>query len=251
MKHTYIGFIFIIILFTSCATTEKITYLQDRHPDNVKTNELIKTVTLKDFQYKIQPSDRLHLNIFSLTDEKINFFKNPEMDVLVDANGQIELPVIGLVTLSGMSIKEAEEKLKKVTSEYLKSPSVSIKLLNFNYTIIGEVNKQGSFNAIDPKINILEAIGQAGGLTENANRENIRIIRNENSKNGTTAKVYKINLLEDNSLVSPNYFLQSNDIVLVNPLKANAARQQRISNLSLVVSLATSAGFLIYQLFRK
>ena len=234
MKFIYSTFSLIILfLFFSCASPKTIILLQDEKSDNIKVNELVKTVRLQESQYKLQPSDRLGLNIFSLTDEKINFLKDPKMEVVLDNKGQIELPVIGFVTVSGLTISEAEQKLKTVTSEYLKSPSVSIKLLNFNVTIIGEVTSQGTFTSTEPRINILEAIGKAGGLTENANRENIRIVRNENN----TAKIYTINLLEDNALLSPNFFLQPNDVLLINPVRTQTQNQQKTATIGLVISV--------------
>jgi polysaccharide export outer membrane protein len=202
---------------------------------------------LQESQYKLQPADRLKLNIFSLTDEKINFIKEPEVEVVLDSKGQIELPVIGFVTISGLTLREAEQKLKTVSSEYLKSPSISIKLLNFNFTVIGEVSQQGSFNSTETRLNVLEAIGKAGGLTENANRENIRIVRTENN----SAKIYQFNILEDNSLQSPNYFLQPNDIVLVSPLKSNSRSQQRTATIGLVVSVISVVTSVLYLVFRK
>ena len=109
----------------------------------------------------------------------------------------------------------------------------TLKLLNFNITVIGEVTNQGTFLLTEPRANILEAIGKAGGLTENANRENIRILRNENN----TAKIYRLNLLEDNALLSPNFFLQPNDVVLINPLRSTTQNQQRTATLGLVISV--------------
>lgn len=185
------------------------------------------------------------LNIFSLTDERINFIKEPELEVVIDNNGQVDLPVIGKVAVSGLTVREAEEKLKAAATDYLKSPRISVKLLSFNYTVIGEVEKQGSFNATEPRVNILEAIGQAGGLTENANRASVRIIRNEND----TARIYRVNLLEDNTLLSPNYYLKPNDVVLIDPLKSNAVRQNRTATIGLIISVISSASFLLWQIF--
>ena len=234
MKLIYLLFsLFIISFFSSCTSTRNISYLQDEKSDNIKANDLIKTMRLQESQYKLQPSDRLLLNIFSLTDEKINFIKDPEMEVVLDSKGQVELPVMGFITISGLTIREAEQKIETVASKYLRSPNITIKLLNFNITVIGEVTNQGTFLLTEPRANILEAIGKAGGLTENANRENIRIVRNENN----TAKIYRLNLLEDNALLSPNFFLQPNDVVLINPLKSTTQNQQRTATLGLVISV--------------
>ena len=92
---------------------------------------------------------------------------------------------------------------------------------------------QGTFLSTEPRINILEAIGKAGGLTENANRENIRIVRSENN----TAKIYTVNLLEDNALLSPNFFLQPNDVLLINPVRSQTQNQQKTATIGLVISV--------------
>ncbi len=248
MKLIYsIACLIMLICTVSCTSTKKITYLQDEKSDNIKANELIKTIKLQESQYKLQPSDRLLLNIFSLTDEKINFLKKPDIEVMVDTKGQVEIPVVGFVTISGLTINEAEQKLKTVLTEYLKSPNVSMKLLNFNVTVIGEVMNQGTFLSTEPRLNILEAIGKAGGLSENANRENIRIVRNENS----VAKIYTLNLLEDNTLLSPNFFLQPNDVVLINPVRSLAQKENTTATIGLVFSVISVISTALFFAFRN
>jgi polysaccharide export outer membrane protein len=96
-------------------------------------------------------------------------------------------------------------------------------------------------------VNILQALGQAGGFTENANRETIRIIRNENG----TARIYQLNLLEDNSISSANFFLQPNDIVLVNPVRAITQRQERLALFGLGMSIISSISFIVWQIVRN
>ena len=248
MKLIYsIACLIMSIWIVSCTSTKKITYLQDEKSDDIKVNELIKTIKLQESQYKLQPTDRLLLNIFSLTDEKINFLKKPDVEVMLDNKGQVEIPVVGFVTISGLTITEAEQKLKIVLTEYLKSPSVSIKLINFKVIVIGEVMNQGTFLSTEPKLNILEAIGKAGGLTENANRQNIRIVRTENN----VAKIYAMDLLEDNALLSPNFFLQPNDVVLVNPLKSLAQREKTTATIGLVFSVISVVSTALFFAFRN
>src|SRR5687768_15098445 len=100
MKLIYsIRYVFIVALLYACTSTKSINYLQDNKSDNTKAQELVKTMRLQESQYKLQPTDRLLLNIFSLTDEKINFLKEPLLEVVLDSKGQVELPVMGLVTI--------------------------------------------------------------------------------------------------------------------------------------------------------
>lgn len=238
--------IFSVTLF-SCGSTKDLILLQNNTADNVKAQELVKSIQLQEKQYKLRQTDRLMLHIVSLTDEKVNFLKEPQIELVVDAKGNIELPVIGAIPVAGLSIKEAEDKVAKTSAEYLRSPSVRIKLMNFSYTVIGEVLRQGTFISPEPRVNLLEALGQAGGLTENANRRNIRIVRNENN----TAKIYQLDLLEDNSLNSQNFFLTPNDVVMINPRKATMSRQDRLGMIGLSVGLLTSLTFLFTNLLNN
>jgi polysaccharide export outer membrane protein len=245
------GFIFLLsVLFLSCTSTQQLTYLQDQKRDNEKINDLVKTVRLQEMQYKFQPFDRIQVNISSSADEKLNFIKVPQFETVVDQNGRIDLPgVTEGIIVSGLTMKQAEQKMDTLLARKysLTGAFVTLKLLNFNYTVIGEVVSQGTFNTEDPRINVLQAIGTAGGLTENANRENIRIVRSENN----TAKIYQINILEDNTLQSPNFFLQPNDIVLINPLKSRAQTQQRTATIGLVISVISVVTSMIYLVFRN
>ena len=245
------AFVLALICLTflySCGSPKRLIYLQDDKADNIKTDQLVKTLRLQEDNYKLRAGDRLMLNVFSLTDERINFLKDkPEFELAVDNKGQIEVPVVGFIDVNGLTMREAEARIKEKSTGFLKNPSVSIKLLNFNFTVIGEVASQGSFVSTEPRVNLLEAIGKAGGLTENANRETIRVIRNENN----SAKIFRVNLLEDNSITGQTYFLQPNDIVLVDPIKANSLRQERVATVGLVISIISSLSFIVYQVLNN
>ncbi|KAA5548780.1 polysaccharide biosynthesis/export family protein [Adhaeribacter rhizoryzae] len=232
-----------LLLISSCNSGKKLILLQDQQADALnQQNELIKSFTLKEADYLIKEEDRMMINIFSMTEERFNFLQDrPDVEVTVDSKGQIDLPVIGLVKVSGLTIANAEKKIKTAATDYLKNPRIAIKLLNFNYTVIGEVGRQGTINALDPKINVLEAIGQAGGFTEFADRGNVRLIRSENGK----ANIYQLNVLEDNLLLSEKFFLQPNDVILVNPTKKRTTNQERLSTISIILSIVTSLSFVL------
>lgn len=233
----------VVILMASCTSSKKLILLQDQQADALNTrNELIKSFSLKEAEYLIKENDRLLINIFSMTEERFNFLsERPDVEVKVDNKGQVDLPVIGLVKVGGLTLNGAEKKVKTAAGDYLKNPRIAIKLLNFNYTVIGEVGRQGTINVVDPKVNVLEAIGQAGGFTQFADRENVRIIRQENGK----ANMYHINVLEDNLLLSDKFFLQPSDVILVNPTKKRTTNQERLSTLSIILTIATSISFIL------
>src|SRR5688572_24736511 len=95
----FIACCFLVCLF-ACTSTKNITYLQDEKSDNLKPDELLKSIRLQEDAYKLQPADRLGLKVFSLTDEKINFLKDPELELTIDSKGQVEIPVVGGVVIS-------------------------------------------------------------------------------------------------------------------------------------------------------
>ena len=230
------------LLTCSCMSTKKLTYLQDSETDLAPDQDyMVKDMLLKAVPYRLKPHDRLQINIFSLTEEKLNFIKKPEMELRVDDAGQVRLPVIGGIHVAGLTIDGTEEKIKRTAAEFLRSPEVSVKLLNFNITVLGEVYKQGTFTIAESNINVMEAIGHAGGVTDNANMKTIRIIRNDND----TAKIYRVNLLEDNLLSSSRYYLQPNDIVIVNAVRAKASGQQRLAIIGLVISVLSSMAWFL------
>ncbi|QHT65773.1 polysaccharide export protein [Rhodocytophaga rosea] len=240
-------FCLLIFSIASCISGKKLVNLQDNEADIINSGkEVGKTFKLKDTEYHLRSGDRIMVRIFSLTQEKFNFFGAPEIELKLDKQGRVELPVLGYIQVGGLTIRETEEKLKELSIDYLKSPTISIKLTNFSFTILGEVNQQGTYTATEAKVNLLEALGRAGGLTDFADRANIRIIRHENE----TAKIFKLNVLEDNVLLSDQYFLQPNDIVMVDPLKAKNVRQNQMSTISVIVSVAASISLILFQILK-
>ncbi len=231
------------VVAIACISNKKLTILQDQKADKIEYGH-VKSFELKDKEYRLKPGDILSVEVFSLTQEKFNFLGTPKLELSVDAEGNVELPVVGNLKVVGLTLGETQQKMKTLTEEYLKDPKVSVKLVNFNFTVLGEVGLQGRFTASNAKLNILEALGQAGGLSDYANRSNIRIIRHEKGQ----AHVIYVNLLEDNILLSTDYFLEPNDIVMVDPLRAKNVRQQQLGTVSLVFSLLTSVSFLLFQL---
>jgi polysaccharide export outer membrane protein len=242
-----IFFFFLLqVLIAACIPNRKLIYLQDQKADLEPKNSVVKSFPLKNTDYKLKPGDIISAEVFSLTQEKFNFLGAPKLELNVDSQGNVELPVVGSLQVAGLTLQETQEKMKNLTTEYLKNPKISVKLINFNFTILGEVEAQGKYTVTNAKLSILEALGIAGGLTDYADRARIRIVRQEKDN----ANIVYIDLLEDNILLSENYFLQPNDVVMVDPLKAKNTRQQQLGTASLVFSLVTSVAFLLTQILR-
>jgi polysaccharide export outer membrane protein len=141
---------------------------------------------------------------------------------LVDNQGCIEFPVIGTIEVGGLTKSMCEKLLHDKIKPYLnaaENPVVTVRMSSYSISVLGEVARPGSYQVSREKINILEALAQAGDLTIYGVRENVKLIR-EDAKG--KKQIYHINLNDANLLTSPYYYLQQNDIVYVEPNKVKA-----------------------------
>jgi polysaccharide export outer membrane protein len=155
---------------------------------------------------------------------------------IIDEEGALELPYIGKVMLSGLTLPAAEALVKEKLKGYFETPVVRIQLLSFNFTILGEVKKEGRYTAFDPNATIIDAIALADNLNDYADRSKIKIIRTQ----GNTAKVYYVNTLAEDLLGQPGFYLQPNDVIIVPPLKARYAGKYVVPNYTLGISILTA-----------
>jgi polysaccharide export outer membrane protein len=233
-----------------------VQYLQkdDVNNKNMPKDSIVRFHKIESYDYRIQPYDILYFDAQSLTDEEFDFLKLMNTSatggsavglslsgIMVDDNGFIKLPVIGRLLAEGKTLFDLEEEIEKISIEYIDDPQIKIRLLNFRFTVLGEVNRDGSFSSLAPRVSIPEAIGLAGGITELADRANVKIIRQE----GDTAKVFYVNLLDEDLVSSPFYYVHQNDIIVVPPLTQRTFRRYFQQNLGLFVSTLSTVLLII------
>lgn len=210
------------ILFSSCSK-RNLVYFSDL-PKSTDFNTPIKNYSAP----RIQQDDILSVSVSSLNPESNVLFNNVLLPstgntnviadkinegYLVDKNGFINFPVIGKVSLAGLTKEQATEKMTDLIKAHVKNPIVNIRFLNFKVTVIGEVSKPATFTIPTEKITILEALGLAGDMTAYGKRENVLIIREKDGIRSTS----RVNLNNKDVLSSPYFYLQQNDIVYVEP----------------------------------
>ncbi|MFW5759905.1 MAG: polysaccharide biosynthesis/export family protein [Cyclobacteriaceae bacterium] len=156
---------------------------------------------------------------------------------VLDDQGQLELPEIGTVTLSGLTMEQAEDSIRAKLLGYFETPMVRIQLLNFHFTILGEVEVEGRYTAFDPKFNMFDAFMLAGNLTEFADRSNIKIVRT----NGDKKEIIYLNTLDENLLAAEYFYLQPNDLIVVPPLTVRTTRNYTLPSTSTIISIVTAA----------
>ncbi|MFN3840957.1 MAG: polysaccharide biosynthesis/export family protein [Cyclobacteriaceae bacterium] len=237
------------ILLSSCVTNKKYVLLQedDVNKKNLPKDTVIRTYDMKTYEYRIQPEDNISVRFESLTPAELDIFNqsvqgNMNFNItqgnalligdLVDPNGEISFPVIGKVKVAGLTIYEVQEKLQGLANEYLKSPVVKVRLINFRITILGEVKQEGTITLVNNRVSLIEAIGLAGGLTDLADKRNIKLIRQEGGK----AEVRYLDLLNENLVNKPEYFVYQNDILIVPALRQRPYQTYFGRNLSLFIS---------------
>lgn len=234
----------LLILLQSCVSKKEILYLQDID-SNPAQQVLTNTTTL-------QPNDILKIDIGALIPEAaLPYNKIPVSNIqtannlevmklegyLVSATKTIQFPVLGELSVAGKSTADLEVDIKNrlETGGYLLNPSVTVRLLNAKVTILGEVKQPGTFTFTENNISLLQALGLAGDLTINGDREDVILIREADGKRSTT----HLNLTQSTWLNGPYQNIQPNDVLVVNPNAAKVKSAAFFGSASSFVAIAS------------
>lgn len=234
VKFYKISGIVAAIFFASCTNTKNIVYF-----DDVKDTTFYSTGDNN--PTPLQPNNILSINISSANAEaSIPFNQNSNYGnrattatgssteaggYLINADGNILLPVLGSVKAAGLTKKQLQENITNLilSKKLLVNPLVEIRLLNYEVTVLGEVARPTVITVPSENISLLKAIGLAGDLTIYGKRENVLLIRDEGGKK----KTRHINLNSPDFFNSPYYYLQPNDVVYVAPNKTKMLQATR------------------------
>ena len=240
----YIHIIFTFVLIVSC-TSEKVLFKDI--PENISIKVPEAVITYGDLiDVKISSLTNHSTSIFSpIAMDKIGTIRDAEarkLDAyLVDSSGNIDIAYIGKIKAYGLTCSSLSDSIKNKLLEFVKTPSVSTKILNFRVSILGQVASPGTFDVIDQNMSFTELISRAGDFSKNADPTNVMVIRNVNNKI-TTAY---IDLTSFEFFNSEYYFLKQNDKVYVRPDHASLAFDFGIFRNAGALSLLTSIIILI------
>lgn len=257
MKDKILIILSTVLLLSSCATVKDIAYFQNKlvdHPEKIDKHAGIV----------IQPKDQLSIVVSSRNPELVAMFNLTTVQYqmgseitgnaggqrllgyVVDNDGNIDFPVLGLIHVAGLTRWELSELIKKqlVEKQYLTDAVVTVEFMNFKVSVIGEVTSPGTYNIQGDKVTILQAISMARDLTIYGQRQNVSVIRERDGER----TIYEIDLRDVDLFKSPAYYLQQNDIVYVQP-NENKARQSTVDDKGLrMTSIFVSGGSLLVSL---
>lgn len=261
MKKFAFALMAVLLLFTSCHTSEKVLYLQD-----ITAQEQFTTQTAQALQLK--PGDKISVIVTSSATPQIaqqfnlpivtiqagattNSYNNQLSLYTLDENGDIDIPTLGRVKLANLTRTQAADKIQALLRDgRLRDAVVTISAYDQYVTVLGEVARPGRVTINHDYMTLLDALGQAGDLTIQGRRDQVKVIRQE----GNETKTYFVDLRSKSLFNSPAYNLRQNDVIYVSPNNVRIGQStnndnsvRSISTWLSVSSVLISLGILIFR----
>lgn len=219
-----------LLIFVSCIPNKKLVYFPDPDFNTQTPVDIVNTRQV----YQLQPRDVLSVRVKTLDSESAAYFNIQAENgwqnfndislylngYSINEEGYITLPEVGDIAVAGLTLSDAQERIQEAMSEYLNNATILVKLVSFKITVLGEVRNPGYYYVYNDQATVLEGLGLAGDLTDFGNRENITLIRQTQS--GSQAIL--LNMKDPELIASEYYYLQPNDAIYVQPLKAKNTR---------------------------
>jgi len=250
MKYYKILALLLILSMVSCISQKKMIYMQDVSDNKKYINLYTRALEITE-AYKIQPRDYVYIRVltpdeavaslYNLNAGLINTYSMSDpgsmryQSYLVSDEGEIDFPYIGKIKVVDLTIKEIKAKMQKILKNHIDTFTLQVQLTHTQFTILGEVNRPGQYNMSKDQLTIFEAISVAGDLTIYGKRKRVKILRP--STEGT--KIITIDLSDLNLVDSQNYYVQPNDLIYIEPIKAQMWGFGESFSLSLLTSLIT------------
>ena len=238
--------VLVAFVFASCSTKNQLVYLKDSDKHNT-----FSKLDYSSLNNNIEVGDILKIDIQTIVPEAaIPYNKITSSNVqsqnldllkldgfLVDDFKMINYPVLGKISVEGLSENQLESKITQLLLDgnHLTNPTVKVRRVNSKFTVLGEVRSPGTYSYYDKNLNIFQALGYAGDLTIDGKRKDIRLIREENGNR----EIYKIELTEAELLNRPILYIKNNDVLIVNPSFSKVKSAGFIGSPASVASLAS------------
>lgn len=236
----------VVLLYQSCVPARQLRYFNENGAQAPVVNPRT--------QKSIAPFDKLYIKVWSIDEQTSQIFNITEemrlgsygggsiIGYIVDESGNINFPFVGNISVANLTTAQAAERIQKALSDYVSNISVSVKYIDNQVTVMGEVTRQGVYNFTQDKITIYEAIGLGGGITRYGDRKNIVLTRHIGEK----ITHYKLNLSDSRIATRDYYYVLPNDIIIVEPLKAISTSYSNITYTTILSSITTLIAVLLF-----
>ena len=217
----------VVLIGSSCGVKKKRVILRD-----VKTSVEAKGVDRSqalEYEHVLRPDDKVLINFFnhpelstgsiftlSGVDRNVSGGAAQDKGVLIDKDGNINLPYVGKLKVAGLTTIQTEQLLMKSYEVYYPDPLINIEVINLRVQVLGEVSKPGTVKFEREQNTLVEVLAAAGDLTFDADRTNIKVIRRGNY--GEEPQVIIVDLTKMNSYVNGNIYIEADDVIYVEPL---------------------------------
>lgn len=243
------------IVCTSCVSRKQLTYFQ---PVTAESADSINARMQRQPEPCIKINDALVITVSALDPEAVVPYNLPSVSYAspgstvvptsssyqyytVDKDGNIQFPVLGTLHVEGLTQSAVVALIEERLKTQLVDPIVTLRFLNAKVTVLGEVKNPGSYALNNGRMTLLEALGAAGDLTQYGRRDNVLITRENNGK----LEFVRINLNTDEVFTSPYFYLQQNDVIVVEPNQARSTSNQTISLWLSMISTVSSAATVV------
>ena len=254
LKHTLLVAVAGALLLSSCTSTEEIAYFGDAARDSVMTitsqftngiqaNDLLSIYVESEAPQTTVPFNQETNKIAMVDGVVMNPGSSAVTGYLVSNEGTIIFPVLGEINVLGMSHAQLAAELQRRLREqgYVNDAVVTVKLMNFKVSILGDVSRPGTIQATGERLTIYEALSMVGDMTIYGQRYNVTVIREENGKR----TIGEIDLSSKEAFSSPYYYLHQNDVVYVEP----NMKKKKTANRDPMVMTYISAGLSVLSTF--
>lgn len=240
-----LGFLYIVVLLvsTSCGSRKNMVYLQydstqintfyEQYIPRIQKNDILTIVVTAADPKVTAPFNPLSTMATNNLTQSVDLALRPTYTV--DNDGFVNLPMLGKVQLVGLTRLEAIEKIRVQLSQYIKDPGVNMNFNNFRVSVLGEVARPGSFIMPTERVTVLDALGMAGDMTIRGIRHNVLLIR----EMGGQKTMHRLDLTKESTLNSPYYYLAQNDVIYVEPNKAQINNSKLGANSNIIISVAS------------
>lgn len=241
------------ILF-SCKSKHDLAYFTDLEQSSQGT------LATQQYTYKLEPENELVIVVKAEVPEAAARFNQPYFNVApagttevegqpkiqtyqIDDKGNIEFPELGSIHVAGMTTYQVKDLLTERLQQYLKDPVVTVSLIGYSVSVIGEVGRPMTIYTAADRFSVLDALAQCGDLTEYARRDNVLVMRRTDDNQ---IEYGRLDLHSSSITSSPYFWLKNNDVIVVEPnsikqdnSKVNQSNTYRLSVWTTILGLVS------------